>query len=348
MIPQLTRIEYAEKIMAEAQAKANKEFKEGKISVDELNAALKKAKDRFDEVTGATDKLGTGTEARLKAGKEELDNYDSGVKGLSTDLAGLADAQQSVIEANITKAFPPVQFLNLVQKRIQKLAGEFEEFARGVVNIAEINADTEKTIALNKLRKEEEVAIEGKTAKQKEKIQKDFEQRREAIEKAAFEKNKKLSILQIKIDEASAVMKLMSKAGGIVTAAPQLLLLHKLAQAQIANVEAQEFAEGTPFVDMMGAKRGKDTIPAMLSRGEAVIPVMKNKKYEGLAGAMIEDRVAEWIAMNPQFTISNNPIFDDDRIVREQKKQTRVMRENNQIMAEYFKHPTMIRSGSWR
>ena len=41
----------------------------------------------------------------------------------------------------------------------------------------------------------------------------------------------------------------------------------------------QGFKDGTPYVQLKGAKKGIDTVPAMLTEGERVVPVNENLKY---------------------------------------------------------------------
>lgn len=56
-----------------------------------------------------------------------------------------------------------------------------------------------------------------------------------------------------------------------------------------AASQPQQFREGTKSVQLNGSPDGVDTVPAMLTRDEAVVPVEQNRKHRGLVGAIIDD-----------------------------------------------------------
>ena len=58
------------------------------------------------------------------------------------------------------------------------------------------------------------------------------------------------------------------------------------------------FFEGTDYLTRNGAPAGKDTIPAMLNEGEAVIPTADNAKYPGLAKSWIDGDLDRFIYRN--------------------------------------------------
>lgn len=60
----------------------------------------------------------------------------------------------------------------------------------------------------------------------------------------------------------------------------------------------QGFFEGTDYLTRNGAPSGKDTIPAMLNEGEAVIPTADNAKYPGLAKSWINGDLDNYIYRN--------------------------------------------------
>jgi hypothetical protein len=59
--------------------------------------------------------------------------------------------------------------------------------------------------------------------------------------------------------------------------------------ALLATIESQEFAKGTDYVKAANSSQGRkvDDVPAMLTVGEAVIPVDQNKKQKGLVASII-------------------------------------------------------------
>lgn len=79
-------------------------------------------------------------------------------------------------------------------------------------------------------------------------------------------------------------------------------------------VQAAGFAEGTEFVEGKGTDKS-DSIPARLSKGEAVITAKQNRKYDGLSKAMLDDDVDNWVKKNyvdPSLAVSamDNAIKD--------------------------------------
>jgi len=60
----------------------------------------------------------------------------------------------------------------------------------------------------------------------------------------------------------------------------------------------QGFFEGTAYLKRNGAPAGKDTIPAMLNEGEAVVPTAKNAMYPGLAESWIKGDLDQYIHRN--------------------------------------------------
>lgn len=60
----------------------------------------------------------------------------------------------------------------------------------------------------------------------------------------------------------------------------------------------QGFFDGTDYLTRNGAPAGKDTIPAMLNEGEAVIPTADNAKYPGLAKSWINGDLDNYIYRN--------------------------------------------------
>lgn len=70
--------------------------------------------------------------------------------------------------------------------------------------------------------------------------------------------------------------------------------------ANVVKIQTQEppkMFEGTPYLHLMGNKKGKDTIPIMAHEGEAIIPASENAKYPGLAKAWIEGDLDKYITV---------------------------------------------------
>lgn len=112
----------------------------------------------------------------------------------------------------------------------------------------------------------------------------------------------------------------------------------------------QTLAEGTKSVQRNGQPKGVDTIPAMLTEGEAVIPAGTNKAYEP-AVAAIYDRTVPAEEMNnfvnsyrtnrrtlPRLNhdkieeASNTVVTYDGQLLAATEKQSAQLEENNQLM----------------
>jgi hypothetical protein len=65
--------------------------------------------------------------------------------------------------------------------------------------------------------------------------------------------------------------------------------------AAIAQQSVPQFFEGTNFVKSPSGGRNRDDVPAMLHHGEAVIRSDKNRKYKGLAKAVNEGKLHDWL-----------------------------------------------------
>lgn len=123
-----------------------------------------------------------------------------------------------------------------------------------------------------------------------------------------------------------------------------------------AEVPKPGFFEGTPYLQLGGNPRGKDTIPVMAHEGEAIIPTGKNLQYPGLAKSWIngsldgyihnqfvrpalmeqqqkaDEDFADRLANSMALQMSSQ--FDDYRLHRDMKEQTAVLRNGFYHMKE--------------
>ena len=88
------------------------------------------------------------------------------------------------------------------------------------------------------------------------------------------------------------------------------------------------FAVGTSFVEGPGTATS-DSILATLSRGEAVIPTVRNLQYLGLSKAMIDGNVGEWVLSNRHMI---NADFNDGNIVKGLSSVRNAVRSNKPIV----------------
>lgn len=132
-------------------------------------------------------------------------------------------------------------------------------------------------------------------------------------EAAALAEKKRIQAEQAKLAKQQVLIDSAVQASGLATGVANLIktwstvpfgigLLSAFAQAAAiasffvglkgklsAASQPQGLKTGTKSVERKGAPVGIDTVPAMLTEDEAVIPVEKNRKHRGLVGAIIDD-----------------------------------------------------------
>ena len=107
-------------------------------------------------------------------------------------------------------------------------------------------AHYEQDYARLEAQKEQSLKFAGDSSAAKEKIEKDFAEKKKEIDKKKFEEDKKISMVNIVIDTAQAIMATYKKTGFFGT--PLAIIMGAFGAAQLAMVAAQQFpayAEGT-------------------------------------------------------------------------------------------------------
>lgn len=109
-----------------------------------------------------------------------------------------------------------------------------------------------------------------------------------AERKKAAEKEAIIAQAQIAVNLALAVSKAAVEGGGIasVFTIASLLAAATFGFIQAKQAAANAYAEGTLFVDDKRAPNGRDTVPAWLDKGEAVITKQRNKQYASTVKAV--------------------------------------------------------------
>jgi tape measure domain-containing protein len=150
----------------------------------------------------------------------------------------------------------------------------------------------------------------------------EYNRRRKEIQNEEANAQKEYSIFKATIDTANAILNALATGG---PAAPALAIAAGIVgAAQIAAIMATplpQYAEGTEFVQLGKNKKGKDTIPALLNEGEAVIKTDKNAEYPGLAKAWNDGKLDEhiykkWVLpeviMNKSYDLQKQRSFADN------------------------------------
>lgn len=196
----------------------------------------------------------------------------------------------------------------LARKRIDLLKEVFS-FAQELTNIAFEQDIQQKELDLERLEEQKEkelelagdneaqkVAITEKFAKKEEQIQEEINQQK----RKQFIANKAFNAAQIVIDTATAIMATLKQGGAL--AIPLALSVGAIGALQLGAVLAQpvpQFAEGTEYLQLDGAPKGTDTIPAlykgrtpvMLDEGERILSKKHNKLLSGYSNQDIVDIV---------------------------------------------------------
>ena len=150
------------------------------------------------------------------------------------------------------------------------------------------NAVNEQKSTLSDLLNNTETANVRQVQLEQERLDKLEERQKEAQEREANIKR-----LQIAVNLALTVARAAAEGGGIGSA---ITIATALAAAiagfaTAKGASAQAFFDGTLFAQRNGAPKGRDTIPAYINEGEAIIPTSTNKKYSKAIRAIYNESI---------------------------------------------------------
>jgi hypothetical protein len=150
-------------------------------------------------------------------------------------------------------------------------------------------ADNNRLAALE-AQKERELAIAGDNTNKRAQLEQEFDARIRAIRRRQAEREKRVAIFNAIINIAQGVTKAIAQGGiaGIVLGA----LVAAAGAVQIAAINNQEtpaFNKGTKGVP--GPNTNKDTVQAMLTPGEMVIPTKTKKKYWPVLDKIFDNKI---------------------------------------------------------
>lgn len=234
--------------------------------------------DEIDDLTGEARKK--AVEARKREAIQLT--FDLAVQAAqnTTDLIGqlLANqdaAAQKVIDNQIAASQAIIDARKTEIDRIN----DFEDNARG---------EDKRRINERKRDLEAQIALEQNKIKALE------EQKKKADESAA-RRQKALALIQVAISTATGIAEATARYSALGPAAAAILptiigLIVATGAAQAAIIAATPLAKGTLSVE--GGKEGKDSVPALLMPGEAVIPTKQARKHRNVLEAVMKDKVA--------------------------------------------------------
>jgi hypothetical protein len=219
----------------------------------------------IQEKTGVdlTDTINKQLEEANKADKESLKVRVESIQTLGDDLLNYA-SQAFDVYNQIATAFEAAE-----QRKIDAA----KEASDKRLALAQGEVDFLQDAYENSTKKDrKEISKRLKAAEQRaeeeKKIQADLEAEKERLAKEAFNRQKIFNIAQAIMSGALAVIKALAEVpfpANIAVAAG----IGVTTAAQIATISAQQFATGTD--EVRGRGYGRDTVPALLEPGEAVI-----------------------------------------------------------------------------
>jgi len=228
---------------------------------------------------------------------EEAKKAEAEVVAIQTELAKLAGEDYTAtvkVKADTSDAKKKLKEQILqVADFVQTLSDSVADFAQ--TSAADATAELSEAVdkqkeLLNQLLSNTETANVEQVRLEQERLDNLQKERKKAAEQEAI-----IIKLQIAANLALAVARAVVEGGPaapFTVAAAVLAAIVGFAAAQRASAQAvQGFAEGSLYVDDRRAPHGKDTIPAKLDRGEAVIPKAQNKAYHPMVKAIFNKEI---------------------------------------------------------
>jgi hypothetical protein len=250
-----------------------------------------------------------------------------------------------------------------LQAKIRETQDQFSQIAGAVTSVtgpafSAINALYDANLQKLENEKNQRLANENLTAEERLRIEEEYEKKKNAMMAEQFEVGRAEQIINATMSAAQAALNAFAATAIIPAVGPGLAPAAAAVAAafgalQIGVIASQpnpyKFYEGTPYLQLGGNPRGKDTIPVMAHEGEAIIPTKSNLQYPGLAKSWIdgnlekyinnnfvrpalmeqqrqaEEDFADRLAASMALQMSSN--FDDYRLHRDMKEQTAVLRE---------------------
>ncbi len=296
------RLSFQRKIEAESQSLTKKLIAQSKAEVkarEDAIAAIDEAlrTERENEITEVRAKYKVLTTLAVKYGRDTVELERKRLAELNAldpqtiEINNILDATQSRIDAEIELE---------KEASIEKLAIRQDEAAKQDALEQKRLQNTADRIA-----SEQQAQLEASTYL--------FSQLKVLYADNA-EAQKVFAIFDATISAYQAIVRALEAgpiAGPILAAA-----IGALAFAQVAKIASEpvpQYFEGTDFVPLGKNKKGRDTVPAMLHEGEAVIQSKRNKQYPGLSTAFNTGKIDEYIRAR-QVNMAVDKIKQDQRV----------------------------------
>lgn len=248
--------------------------------IEEQRAAQRTKLD--DELTA---KLIANRLAVIELEKQAIDLDEEGLAQLNTEAAKL-NLQLEELNSKRIKIEADTKPLESLAQKVVRIGSQIFELGSQVGDFfaeqaARTTASYDKAVDAQRSALDELLSNQENASVQAIEIE---TQRLEALEKEQEKaKEREAAIIQIQIaaNAALAIARAVAEGGGIGSAITVAAALASLAFGFVAAKQqaAEAFFDGTTFVERGKNPKGRDTIPAYLNEGEAVIPTATNAMY---------------------------------------------------------------------
>lgn len=288
------------------QGELKKQLELQAISGTLNNEVLKEYNDITEKLTKAQELLKNATDPVLNNIQSQAEVTAETNKAIEKDLSDLSDFKVDTSDKDLENAQKNSEFVIDLSKKTNKAIQKLDEGTaeqKKQLRDAEFQASQEILTAfqdINQAALNTELSNLQEQLDSKQITQEQFDARSRAAKREAAENDKAIAIFQTTINTAAAIVKMLADPGGV--AGVILSIAAGIAGfAQIALIQSQPipaFAMGTEYVKRGKNKPGRDTIPALLNEGEAIIQTEQNSKYPGLAAAWNGGSLDKYILSN--------------------------------------------------
>jgi hypothetical protein len=173
------------------------------------------------------------------------------------------------------------------------LAQAGHDFTNGLIRASIVNDRESMDMRMDMFRaqREEELRLVGDNEAAKARINKEFDAKEKKLREQQAEREKNMALFQMLISEGPAIAKTASTLG-FPLAIPFVAAMVGLFAAQsgkLKGVGLPRFKDGVFDLDGPGSETS-DSIPAMLSKRESVVPAKRSKEFSWLLQPLIEDK----------------------------------------------------------
>lgn len=280
--------------------------------------------------------------------KDVITEITAAAKEMNNEVADSFSDLESDIDSIADKLSD--EYSDIEERQLEAKDATMQNLSTGLSATADItNAYFAQQDAVSRARVDRQVALIQDRENAGLISARNSERQTQEIRKKSFEEDKKMQKAQAVINGALAVTRILAYVPFGISTAILIAAAISTTAAQVATIDAQEFADGSDSVQPengIGGKKNKDDIPALLTRGEMVVPVSESEKLSAIGvgryevAAMAERGVKASRLMN-EFNVSNS--YNDistERLEGIGNKQLAMQRK-----AMKKKQPVVVRAG---